>query len=42
LPNPGDTLSTYDGDAKTFTAKVAQKLFDLISQVYPSATMGSA
>lgn len=42
LPNPGDTLSTYDGDAKAFTAKVAQKLFDLISQVYPSATMGSA
>ncbi len=41
LPNPGDTLSTYDGDAKAFTSKVAQKLFDFISQVYPSATMGS-
>lgn len=42
LPTPGENLSTYDNDTNAFTSTVAAKLFDLISQIYPSAIMGSA
>lgn len=42
LPTIGQILADYDGDSKSFTTKVAQKFFDLITQIYPSTIMGSS